>query len=191
MTWCLLSLFYRLLSFKIACEAAQIFYWDRKNLKALGNTRRGYLTFNQGHFPLRTVTKNTLLIPNFPAEGFCFERGPLFGKRVFLCRCTHRSGNLGGASFFLTQYCLITQFYWHRSSASHTECTGAFLDEAEVREVLHDKAGEWFNESLLAPATRSEVLGLDQNNSVALFSSSQRLVEGVSNVFKGRTWSLS
>jgi len=81
-TWCLLSLFHQLPSFKLTCEAAQSFYWEGEKLEASGNPR-GNVRLNQTQLPLRTITYNAFFRVNDPAEGFCFERGPLFGKRFF------------------------------------------------------------------------------------------------------------
>lgn len=61
----------------------------------------------------------------------------------------------------------------------------------------YHEAGEGFDESLLGPATQSEVSGLGQNSPVVLFlllslrNESGRVVEGVSHRSKGASWSLA
>lgn len=72
-TWCLFSLFHYLPSFKLTCEAAQIFHGKEKNVK-YQVTPEGMIDFKSDIVPEKHhYLKNSS--PNAPAEEFCFKGG--------------------------------------------------------------------------------------------------------------------
>lgn len=130
------------------------------------------LSFKSDSFPTKDHYLKCSCHTECPRWGILLWKADTVWKEGFLCCCTHRFGNLGGAAYFLTLYpptCLTARFKWQTWSAPLTKHTGDAMARAGGRRGPYHKAGKGSDGFLLAPATQSEVSGPDQNSPVVLF----------------------